>query len=257
MSKEQNTCLSCLCTFAWKVLSTQTPFILINAIITENQASGRRLLFEWSWSCDSLSIALCLSSVMRRFTFHHLEVSSSPCQTSHGRPGSFTERGRCFKGDPIGLSFCLKDTSPSNTSCIMFDLLAVCGFLWLTGERKACQKSVLFISAEPWCFVLFFFPKQQVNSQSIKSFGFCFSRYAPSCQGGSMIDSWLELLYCSEPADCTCPSRTISSYTQFRLLPFLRRGFCANRTHCIVGCSELGNCPLFGLCVPVKEKPWL
>lgn len=113
-----------------------------------------------------------------------------------------------------------------------------------------------------WAMVFFSPPpptphKQQVNSQSIKSFGFCFSRYALSCQGGSMIDSWLELLYCSEPADCTCPSRTISSYTQFRLLPLLRQGFCANRTHCIVGCSELGNCPLFGLCVPVKEKPWL
>lgn len=65
------------------------------------------------------------------------------------------------------------------------------------------------------------FSKQHVNSQAIKDFGFCFSRDALGCQGGKVIDSWLELLYLSEPTEHTCPSRTILSSTLFGFLHFL------------------------------------
>lgn len=65
------------------------------------------------------------------------------------------------------------------------------------------------------------FSEQHVNSQAIKDFGFCFSRDALGCQGGKVIDSWLELLCHSEPTEHTCPSRTILSSPPFGFLHFL------------------------------------
>lgn len=76
-----------------------------------------------------------------------------------------------------------------------------------------------------------FYPKQRVNSRSIKSFGFCFHAFL--CQEGNMIDPWLELLCCCEPTNSTCPSRTIPSVGFFL---FFNECFCANRLRCIVRC---------------------
>lgn len=103
---------------------------------------------------DHVSVSLCPLHESLSCTGSHFSTSElfPFCHTPHSRPGSFTKRGRCFKGDPWGLFSCSKDTSPSNTRCITFNLLAVRVFLWFTGELDACQTSVPIISAEPWYF---------------------------------------------------------------------------------------------------------
>lgn len=187
---------------------------------------------------DHVTVSLCplLSSVLCRFTFHHLRPSSSsPTVTPHmGVLAASQREGDVSKVIRVDYFPIWRTHRRPNSCCITSNLLAVRVFLWITGELEACQKSVAFISAEPQCF-----SSQAASKQSIyKRFWLLFFTQF-LCQEGNMIDRWLELLCCCEPTKSTCPSRTIPSYSLVGFFLVFNECFCANRTRwlrCIVRC---------------------
>lgn len=174
---------------------------------------------------------LCLSSFLRRFTFHHLGLgSSSPTVTPHMVVLAVSQRegdvSKVIRTDYFPI---WRTHRRPNLCCITSNLLAVRVFLWITGELEACQKRVAFITAEPqW------FSSQAASKQSIykKFWPLFFTLFL--CQEGNMIDPWLELLCCCEPTKSTCPSRTIPSYSLVAFCLFFNECFCANRTRCCI-----------------------
>lgn len=115
-----------------------------------------------------------------------------------------------------------------------------------------------------WATVFFF---QEASKQSIyKKFWLLFFHVPFLHQEGSMIDPWLELLCYSEPTKSTCPSKTILSYflVDFCLffVPTEPADFAAlldvgaAPVHWFYYNFQRGNCPLFGLWIPVTEELW-
>lgn len=142
-------------------------FILINAFLV----MAHLLTEGCCLNSDHVSVSLCPLHESLSCTGSDFSASELfPPVTPHIVVLAASQReGRCCEGDPRGLFSCSKDTSPSNTCCITFNLLAVRLFPWLTGEHDACQNNVPFISAEPWYFF------QAARKQSgYKKFGLLF-----------------------------------------------------------------------------------
>lgn len=225
------TLISIIC---MKVQSRQTRFILINAFFNHGPTSDWRLLFEQRWSCVhlSLSYAWALSCTSSHFsTSGWVVLPVIPHMVVLAASQREGDVSKVIRMD----YFPVRRTHRSQTHAALYliFLQSVCFYVSLESLKLAKKVFPSFLLSHG------IFSKQNVNSQSMKGFGFCFSRDALSCQGGNVIDSWLELLYHSEPTEHTCPSRTIPSSTLFGFCIFLHECFCANRTQwlpCIVGC---------------------
>lgn len=205
-------------------------------LFNHGPTSDWRLLFEWRWSCVhlSLSFAWALSCTGSHFStlgwvippvIPHMAVLAAS-----QREGDVSKVIR-MDHFPVRRTHCRRTHAVLHLICLQS--VCFCDSLESLSHAKKVFPSFLLSHG--------IFSKQHVNSQSIKKkrIGFCFSRDALSCQGGNIIDSWLELLYHSEPSEHTCPWRTIPSSTLFGFCIVLHECFCANRTHwlpCIVGC---------------------
>lgn len=175
--------------------------------------------------CPSLFV-LCMSSVLHRFTFQRLAASRSPV-TPHMAVLAASQRegdvSKVIHMDYFPVLRTHRHQTHAALHLIFLQSVCFCDSLEILRLAKKVFPSFLLSYG--------IFSKQHVNNQSIKSFGFCFSRDVLSCHGSKMIDSWLELLYHSEPTEHRCPSRTIPSSTLCGFCIFLHECFCANRSH--------------------------